>query len=262
MNKNSALFWLPRIQEFKDILIPLTKIIEIDESDGLLLLSGMDSTFKEIYEKKIEQALESFKFPIFIKTDDVAGKHDWKDTCYVEHKEDLYNHIKKLIYYAKKSRVEFHAILLREFLHLESPFNFFDGNMPVAKERRYFIKDGHVICHHPYWDEEVFFDTFNQDDKRSSIFLENRSNKKEKFQRKYPEEVRDRIIRQLREINTESEDEILKLSKIAAKVSTLIDGLWSVDFACDKSGKWYLLDMALAKHSWHPTTCMKLDKLL
>jgi len=30
-------------------------------------------------------------------------------------------------------------------------------------------------------------------------------------------------------------------------------GSWSVDFALDANGKWWLIDMALAADSWHPT---------
>jgi hypothetical protein len=49
--------------------------------------------------------------------------------------------------------------------------------------------------------------------------------------------------------------ERLVLGTHARKVSAELPGAWSVDFALGENGIWYLIDMALAKDSWHPADC-------
>jgi hypothetical protein len=43
------------------------------------------------------------------------------------------------------------------------------------------------------------------------------------------------------------------LSDMALKAARAIgEHCWSVDFAQDEAGKWWLIDMARAESSWHP----------
>jgi hypothetical protein len=38
-------------------------------------------------------------------------------------------------------------------------------------------------------------------------------------------------------------------------IAEVLDGYWSVDFACDTAGKWHMIDMARGEISWHPPNC-------
>ena len=46
--------------------------------------------------------------------------------------------------------LNFGGVVVREFLDLPHTFHAFSG-MPVSREFRYFIKNGSVLCRHPYW---------------------------------------------------------------------------------------------------------------
>ena len=46
------------------------------------------------------------------------------------------------------------------------------------------------------------------------------------------------------------EKEVASLAQDAQGVVDMLGGAWSVDYLEDKEGKWWLIDMALAKHSF------------
>lgn len=129
----------------------------------------------------------------------------------------------------------FDTIVVREFIYLSYRFRAF-GGLPIGCERRYFIRDGKVVCHHAYWVKEAI--KFYQQSKN----WEN-----------LPWQM------WLKELNTESEIEVRILTNIAEMVGSILPGSWSVDFAKDRDGKWWLIDMALAEQSWHPPCKNKLS---
>ena len=53
-------------------------------------------------------------------------------------------------------------------------------------------------------------------------------------------------------MNIESETEISLLTSYAGMVGAVLNDSWSIDFAKDSEGRWWLIDMALAEQSWHP----------
>jgi len=128
--------------------------------------------------------------------------------------------------------LDFTSFVFREYIEMESGFKAFLGELPINKERRYFIKNGKVLCHHPYWIEDSI--------SRPSI--------------KNWKTV-------LEKLNEETEDEIELLTSYAEKVAKVLDGYWSIDFCLSKEGVWYLIDCALGKDSWHPKCKFKLTKL-
>ena len=109
--------------------------------------------------------------------------------------------------------------------------------MPVNSERRYFIKDGKIICHHPYWFEGAISGS--------------RYHKPP-----LPENWKDLSA----QMNFESLGEKIILHNYAEKVAALLDGFWSVDFCRGKTGTWYLIDMAEGEKSWHPESCQKIKE--
>lgn len=207
MNENSLKFWFPKI---KDLGIPVPRTF---------FCHTLDETF---------QAADQIGYPVFLRTDLCAGKHDWDKSCFVQSKSQLRDNLFRIEQANERWTmlgIPFECSVVREFLDLETSFTAFAGNMPINKERRYFVKDGEVICHHPYWPEDAF--------DRHPARMANDLDWKEK----------------LRKLNEESGEGIL--TEYAAKVSRAISGYWSVDFAKAKDGQWYLLDMALGKNSYH-----------
>jgi hypothetical protein len=118
------------------------------------------------------------------------------------------------------------AIVVREYIPMDSKYTAFHG-MPVSPERRYFIDNGKVVCHHAYWIKEAIIEPSATNWKELSD-----------------------------EMNKETPEEIELLTKYAELVGTVLpEGFWSVDFCKAKDGTWYLIDMAVGEESWHPKNC-------
>lgn len=208
------LYWWPKI---KVLGIPVPKTILVPLNANL------------------EHFAEVLGYPLFMRTDLCSGKHDWVDSCYVAGPEELRPHLQKVL----ESNIRWEmlgikpqAVALRELITLETHFNAFTGNMPISRERRYFVKDGQVLCHHPYWPETAF--------NRHPARMVNECS-----------DWQDRLA----DMNDETNENILTM--YSEDVSMAVDGYWSIDFAKSKDGKWYLLDMALGENSYHWPGCNK-----
>jgi len=232
MQKTSLCYWYPRIRG--ELPTPKTEIVPLVEGDLDTLFGALDG--KKIpleFENRIFAGAEHFQYPLFLRTDFTSGKHDFENTCFVRSKEQIISHALALFEDTLCKDLDIGAYVFREFLPLESRFSAFRG-LPIAKERRYFVEDGRVLCHHPYWPEDA---------------------------------IRGEVIRKgdgwkaiLEELNTEIPKEIELLSSMAATFSNLVPGAWSVDFAkttyVAPQRSWMLIDAAEAFRSWHPSNCV------
>ena len=126
-----------------------------------------------------------------------------------------------------------HGLAFRKFLDLDTKFTYFTGNLPIGKERRYFIRKGKVQCHHHYWVQEAF-------DQRYMIAQD------------YTSTQYNKLMRILAKLNKEDPEEITLLTKYAQQIADIMPEYYSVDFAMDKTGKWWMIDMAKGSLSWHP----------
>lgn len=234
--KNSMLYWFPKI---KDLGIPYPKSEIVPFPVGNDYWKFLDESLpQKLYQDSVK-ACRKIGYPVFMRTDQLSGKHDWNDTCYVEAESVLEFHIHQLFENSAMAGIlgrPINALVFREFVALESKFKAFHG-MPVARERRYFINDGIVVCHHPYWIEDA-------------IRFRTGTRKPKKWKQ------------QLKELNMETEDEIKILTKYAFKIAYALqeEGYWSVDFAKTKHNGWILIDMAVGYDSWHPPCEHKLEK--
>lgn len=189
-------------------------------------------------------AAEVGGFPLFLRTGLTSGKHDWRDTCYVPDAASVESHVSAIIDYSASADfmgLPCNVWAVRELLPTYGLFTAFDG-MPVTRERRYFVRDGAVIGHHPYWPPEAlerevdpYFDPDGKvpthyasiDDWRPGLDV----------------------------VNAESDDEIATLTGMTERVGAVLPGAWSVDWlwvhrpATNDSG-WYLTDMAWAERSF------------
>ena len=231
------LFWYPKI---KDTGIPMPRTFFVSVSKDLDLLEYVPPNNSNKFPKNLLETCQCVAklvfYPIFMRTDQLSGKHNWNRTCFVEKEDDLLGQIINLIEESACAGVlgiPINAFVFREFIELDWKFKAFN-EMPVARERRYFINNGAVICHHPYWIEDAI-----------------------RFYRGTEEPENWRKI--LSELNTETKDEIEILTKMTFKIAYLFDGYWSVDFAKTKHDGWMLIDMALGYDSWHPDCSHKLE---
>lgn len=202
----------------------------MEEGDLKVLWDALDG--KRIPEKSIAKMLEvagHFNYPLFLRTDFNSGKHDFRRTCYVKSEKDVISHAVALFEDTIMKDIYLSAYVFREFIPLFSPFKAFN-ELPISKERRYFVDEGKVLCHHHYWVEDAISFTLGK-------------------------EPRDNWKLKLQELNTESPEEIEVLSKMATTFAEKVEGSWSVDFAMTAKGDWILIDAAEALMSWHPSDC-------
>mgnify|MGYP000335996289 CR=1 FL=1 len=229
IDENSMLYWYPKIKNL-NIPQPRTEIVEVNESIFDLLDGKLPRNIDEI-----KRVARKIGYPLFMRTDHLSGKHEWKYTCYVETEKDLIPHISNLVESSAMAGIvglPINALVFRELLKLDYAFKAFNG-LPIARERRVFIKDGNVQCIHAYWVEDAI----------------------RFWEAKEPEGWR----KKLRELNTVTDEEVEILTEYAEIVGQEVKGYWSVDFA--KSGeKWYLIDMAKGEDSWHPPCEYKLTR--
>jgi len=218
------LYWYPLTMGL-DIPQPKTNIVLQKDVKGWfkILDNGLDDEDKAV----LEQSATQIGYPLFIRTDYSSAKHDFKDTCFVAGKSTLYQNLHNLFESNYCHNLYPEAIILREYLTLDWSFKAF-ACMPVAPERRYFISDGEVVCHHPYWVEDSI-----------QFYCKNYVP---------PYDWKDK----LRNMNTESISEIALLKGYAEKIASVLEGEFSVDFAKGRNEQWYFIDAASAIQSWHP----------
>lgn len=230
MNKTSLLYWWPKVKGL-GIPVPVTEAVM---ADHMLILGAMEAanSLPEQFMPTLSSTCDRIGYPLFLRTDLQSGKHGWKDTCFVPSASVLQQHMFRIAEENEMGACMFgpgyEAFVVREFLPLETAFIAFYGQMPINKERRYFVSGPKILCHHPYWPEEAFLDHTNDGDWKEK----------------------------LEQLNYESDEEIELLSEYAKTVgAALPEDSWSVDFAKSKDGKWYLIDMAIAGESFHWKPC-------
>ena len=228
----SMLYWYPIIEGVvrtpRTIFVPLSAEVE----------AWMDSGIPRPFVEKLKEAASPLCYPLFMRTDQLAAKHSWVETCYVFSPEMLGGHCYRLI--EENLMADFlgsmnpRAMVLRRFLVLDAAFRAFKG-MPIAREFRVFVKDGSVCCIHPYWPPE------------SIAFWSGTVE---------PNDWRDQLS-ELSELNDRIEAEI---RTIALTFSRLVPGYWSVDVCKTRTDGWYMTDAAVGERSFHWPDCPNAPK--
>jgi hypothetical protein len=91
MNRNSMLYWFPFVQR-SGITHPRTEIVPVDPSAMWCLLDGRDG-FSDETKATLLAAGRRIGYPLFLRTDQLAGKHLWRESCYVPGEDVLFQHI-------------------------------------------------------------------------------------------------------------------------------------------------------------------------
>lgn len=224
-NQTSMFYWFPRIE---GIAVPYPKTLMYRFSEETLRHLEKEEYIFPM--KEIEDIARRIGWPLFMRTDHAAGKHDWEKTCYVPNPEFMYLHVYELIVANQTADVfggvPFTGLAFREYIPMASVFHAFWGNLPINPERRYFIRDGKVQCHHPYWP---------------------------------PESIRRPSVENWRELlskaNEETPLEIALLTAYSEIIGERLDGYWSLDFCLARDGRWIFIDAALGDKSFHWEGC-------
>jgi hypothetical protein len=235
ISHNSLLYWFPKIA-WLDIPVPNTKVALLTSEEKTAYANPEADSFDiSRLHGEVKTIINSrFHLPVFLRTDEFSNKHFWNRSCYLDNFSNLGRNLQELIIGSKTANfigcLPLEAIAVREYIPMDTKFHAFSG-MPVNPERRYFIRDGKVKCHHPYWIEDAI----------------EQGTPNEKLPASWKELAK--------EMNFESPEEIDLLSRYCTKVAQALNGYWSVDFCKAKDGRWVLIDMALGNESWHPHDC-------
>lgn len=231
MNKSSMLYWWPVV---KGLHIPKPKTLIVEVPCEHLVSMLDDVMLPERYVRAIVETANEISFPLFVRTDMASAKHHWEDTCFVPEPKELFKHIFRLIDNTLAAgmfgELDPNALVFREYIPMYAEFAAFTG-LPIAKERRYFVRSSKVLCHHPYWIEDAIAHSWKAPSKDNWREL-------------------------LANLNQESAREIRLLTAYASEIGAHLGGYWSVDFAYSRDGVWYLIDLAEGEKSWHPKSCI------
>lgn len=236
-NPNSALIWFPKI-EVAGLPVPRTIFVPYSHHEMLSIFDGEDTPERPRLMAACEEALSIVGYPAFIRSDLTSAKHSGPKCYKVTTPEELPSRVIGTIEDNEmKLWTERHgakAIMVREFLELDAAFSCF-ADLPIAREWRFFADPERVLCWHPYWPEFSLMDSFYRGE---------------------PEGWRDILA----DHHTEPAcmDELRALAIRAASVQD--GGVWSVDFARDRTGKWWLIDMATMQDSFHWEGCPNSEK--
>lgn len=242
--------WYPLVQPI--VPTPVTVIERTDVDLARLLEGSVDGHDEAIATGLLDLAVRLARaadhvgigYPLFLRTGMGSGKHEWTDTCHVPSREALTSHIMALVEWSEL--VDFVGLpsdvwVARELLPTVAPFTAF-GGFPVTKERRYFIEDGKVLGHHPYWPPFTIVAPSITDWRDA-----------------------------LSELNHEDAEEHDLLAAQSLKVAAAVPGAWSVDWLwvpenawqhvagnAVAGGQWFLTDMAWAERSyvWDTHPCV------
>lgn len=233
--RSSALRYLPHLigNDAMGLLIPRTEIVLFNYRDAFPMLDGQEAP--NLPWGEFKAAAERIGFPVFVRTDLASAKHFGPNAYRLGFADNLpqiiFNTFEDTC--LKGLEHDTMAFLFREWIDIPGPFTAFDGH-PIGAEWRVFADKGGTICSHFYWPKEALEGNLDDD-------------------------VDVKLIIPIREGLTEEDQGYLYdaafWAAMRCAVSKENDHIWSVDFAQDRNGKWWLIDMAAGNESWHPEDC-------
>lgn len=237
-SRNSFEFWAV---DLAGIPVPKTRIFTPADSD-LSLAEWSEEIrlgFKvcPLWISDLIDVAEELGFPVFMRTDQASAKHKFLRTCFVASPDDLAKQLDNMLFehLGLLGMPAPRHVVLREYLMPAAitvdgveyqPFRAFGkaSQLPIGAERRYFVRDGVVECHHPYWPEEAIHGV----DPKATDWRE-----------------------RLRHFNHESRAEVTLLSNYARRIGLRLKGYWSFDFMLTEKKGWVFIDAGLGECSEH-----------
>jgi hypothetical protein len=236
MDKTSLTYWFPLIEK-AGLPVPKTEILTMPLESQAYIWMAFDCRGKgeaapvEPFYDDLKAAARRMGLPCFLRTAQTSAKHSWKRTCFLESIEKIRQHVFEIAEFsvcADMMGLDWSTWVVRELLPT-IPYgrcpNYED--FPVCKEFRYFVKEGKVICSHPYWPLESLEDGGWEPDAPMDVAYADLCS------------------------SSGSENELVAL---AEKAGAAVGGSWSIDILETEKG-WYVTDMAEAYKSFHWEDC-------
>lgn len=222
---DSALNWFPPIAA-AGLPVPSTEFVLYDPFALYPVLDG--EPMGDFPTEALHDACKRIGFPVFLRTDLASAKHGGPSAFRVDSPDRLMQCVFETFEdnCLKDLAGATHAFMVRQYVAIQHTFTAFRG-LPIGREWRFFADQDKVFCQHFYWPE----DALNIVQTTGTDW---------------------RV--QLHELAVPlAANELTALSDMALRaVRAIGSGAWSVDFALDVDGKWWLIDMATAGRSWHP----------
>ena len=238
--------WFPRVRD-AGLPVPRTEILRVPDPDLMDRLawgtrSPWDQPKLDDFSTDVLAACYRLRvkdgspFPVFLRTGHGSGKHDWEETCYLAAPEDIPARVHAIAEWSHLADIAVplptDVWVVRELLKTEPAFHAFRGRMPITREHRVFVREGKVICSHPYWPADC---------------IEGHDPSEEDWRAR---------LKQLSELPLA---DMLALVDGSIRASELFEGAWSVDWLWTTDRGWVLIDMARAEISWHWPGCKALE---
>lgn len=235
INPNSAIHWLPAARaatEYGDVNTPATQFVDLDFMESLSILDG-DPNPDGIPWGDLDRAACDLGWPVFIRSDLTSAKHSGLDAVRATDADDVKPVVETIVRDCVHKSMQPAAFLVREWVDIEHAFTAFDG-LPIGTEFRVFAGPDDILCHHYYWPADAIRDA------------------------NVPDETWRAAREELADVSLPPAVRVAATSAASrANRHDALDPLevWSIDFARDADGQWWLIDMALAAESWHPVDC-------
>ena len=110
--RNSLLYWYPKVKD----LVPTPKTVWLEVG---CTVEWLDSGVPKVVIEKLKELAKEIGYPLFMRTDEASGKHDYVNTCYVESEDKLPRNLYRLIEENFMHDLWPKAIVLREFIELD-----------------------------------------------------------------------------------------------------------------------------------------------
>jgi hypothetical protein len=231
--QNNITYWYPVLQKLG---IPTPHTVIVHNDIGNEILKRLDNEYPEGYGELYNRIMGAINlrigYPCILKTGLLSNKHDWQNSCYITKNSNIHKHILNLVEASCLANIagqpfDLSYFAVRKIIPTIGLFTAFQGEMPITKERRLFAKGGKVICEHPYWPKEAFELAGKKVSKR-----------------------------QYEELWSIKEKDLILLKDMSAKITSVLEGYWSIDFMQDNEGNWWCIDMARGEQSYHWPDCL------
>lgn len=251
-NRNCLSYWFPKLSA-AGVPVPRTEIVRTTCNLSPLLDNNTPDGWEDFLAelnaaiRKLTDAANPTP-PVFLRTGQGSGKHNWKRTCHLTDATKIGHHVAALVEWSEM--VDFLGLpwnvwVVREMLPVD-PVAVLPayGDMPLVKEVRCFVRGGEVICCHPYWPQLAVADGFGMPRDRTDGRVKGAGDSTR---------LADAVARSTP--NADDKEQWMPLAERVA-VAFADDGAWSVDLLATRKG-WAVTDMAEAGRSFHWDGCPK-----
>ncbi|GAF78142.1 unnamed protein product [marine sediment metagenome] len=244
--------WFPTLLNL-GINVPETRIFHANKASRMYMMKlawGEEAEEPKCYRELIDAisgAVKELGSPAFLRSGVTSAKHSYAESCYLRDSDarTIEERVLQIVEFSES--VDMIGLptdvwVVRKFIEGEYDFTAF-AHMPVAREFRFFARDGAFLCHHPYWPPDSIIRPMDIDKDITPLSREEMSRRLEHTQRPL------------------QDDEFAHLKAKTVSVTHELMGAWSVDWMYDKENKrWVLIDMALMEMSFHWAGCKNGEK--